>query len=254
MKVVLLAGNSESTRFIYHGVSVAFQISTVIIEKPVSRKKLLKGRIKRIGYLKVFDQLIFQVFLVRILNLFVQTRISELKKKLNLNNDPIPEEKISRQNSVNSEETISLLKNLNPDIVLVSGTRIISRRVLSAIDGIFINSHVGITPQYRGVHGAYWALAKNDPGNCGVTVHKVDSGIDTGAIISQKKISISSKDNFCSYKYLQFAEAIELLKEALASYQKGELEFYEKNSDVSKLYYHPTFTGYMFRWIFKGVK
>ena len=40
--------------------------------------------------------------------------------------------------------------------------------------------HAGITPQYRGVHGGYWAVVNNDPEHCGVTIHFVDKGIDTG--------------------------------------------------------------------------
>jgi folate-dependent phosphoribosylglycinamide formyltransferase PurN len=72
------------------------------------------------------------------------------------------------------------LKAINPDLVIVNGTRIISKKVLSSINSKFVNIHVGITPKYRGVHGTYWALVNNDVENSGVTVHFVDEGIDTG--------------------------------------------------------------------------
>jgi folate-dependent phosphoribosylglycinamide formyltransferase PurN len=66
------------------------------------------------------------------------------------------------------------LKAINPDLVIVNGTRIISKKVLSSINSKFVNIHVGITPKYRGVHGTYWALVNNDVENSGVTVHFVD--------------------------------------------------------------------------------
>ena len=34
--------------------------------------------------------------------------------------------------------------------------------MLQSVEAIFVNTHVGITPKYRGVHGGYWSLVKND--------------------------------------------------------------------------------------------
>src|SRR5690606_24425483 len=91
--------------------------------------------------------------------------------------------------SVNATQCIDLVQKIEPDIVVVNGTRIISKKVLDAVPVSFINTHVGITPKYRGVHGAYWALACGDTDNCGVTVHLVDKGIDTGGILKQAVIA-----------------------------------------------------------------
>ena len=52
--------------------------------------------------------------------------------------------------------------------------------LLEAVPAVFLNTLAGITPSYRGVHGAYWALVQRQPDACGVTVHLVDAGIDTG--------------------------------------------------------------------------
>ena len=97
-----------------------------------------------------------------------------------LNEKEIPKQIIRRVRSVNNNDTINLLRDINPNAVVVNGTRIISKKVLSCIDAPFINTHLGITLKYRGVHGGYWALANGDPDNYGVTVHLIDVGIDTG--------------------------------------------------------------------------
>ena len=64
----------------------------------------------------------------------------------------------------------------------------------------------GITPLYRGVHGAYWALAEGRRDLCGVTVHRVDAGIDTGEVLAQVLIDPTPQDNFVTYPWLQVAE------------------------------------------------
>ena len=106
-------------------------------------------------------------------------------------------------------------------VVVVNGTRIIARRVLEASDAVFINTHCGITPEYRGVHGGYWALYRSDPENCGVTVHLVDPGIDTGGILAQQRIEPGPHDNFVTYPYLQLAAGLPLLVEAVGSALEG---------------------------------
>jgi methionyl-tRNA formyltransferase len=103
--------------------------------------------------------------------------------------------------------------------------------------------HAGITPKYRGVHGVYWALANKDPQNCGVTVHLVDAGIDTGAIISQKNITVNPQDNFVTYPLLQLAEGIPLMKKAIEDILSNRLVIQPATGE-SRLWHHPTIWQY----------
>lgn len=59
----------------------------------------------------------------------------------------------------------------------------------------FINFHYGLLPQCRGPHPILWHLLNNDK-EAGVTVHKVDEGIDTGDIIMQEKLPIGDNDTY----------------------------------------------------------
>jgi hypothetical protein len=116
--------------------------------------------------------------------------------------------------SVNAPDTIARLQELRPKVVLVVGTRIISRKVLSAVQAPFINYHDGITPKYRGIHGGYWASAQNDLVNFGATVHLVDPGIDTGEVLYQVRLRPSGEDNYATFSNLQLAAALPLLVRA----------------------------------------
>lgn len=59
----------------------------------------------------------------------------------------------------------------------------------------FINFHFGLLPQCRGPQPILRHLLNNDA-ESGVTLHKVDNGIDTGEVILQEKTAIESNDTY----------------------------------------------------------
>lgn len=248
-RIVILAGKGVSTNILFHSLKSDYNIEAVILENPVPTKEFLKKRIKKLGGWKVAGQILFKISIAKFLNITSVKRKKEILKHYGLNNSPIPSEKVIRLISVNDSKCISLLKKINPEIVIVNGTRIISKNVLESIPVKFVNIHAGITPKYRNVHGAYWALVNNDFANCGVTVHEVDSGIDTGDIIYQKTIEVMRGDNFSTYPLLQLAEGIIYLKKALADIFSNNVTF-KKNNLESKIWHHPTLAQYLYHRIF----
>ncbi len=66
--------------------------------------------------------------------------------------------------SLNSDEMRKLLKQLDPDVVAVYSTRILSRKTLAAVDAPLINYHAGFNPKYRRQHPAYWPLVAGGNG------------------------------------------------------------------------------------------
>jgi methionyl-tRNA formyltransferase len=166
----------------------------------------------------------------------------------------IPQNCVIDVPSVNSDVAIRELQRRSPRVVVVNGTRIIQAKVLQSVNAIFLNTHAGITPMYRGIHGGYWALASGDPVNCGVTVHKVDTGIDTGAIIAQASITPSAEDTFATYPFLQIASAIPLLKQAVRDALAGNLSVMPPRSGKSQLWSHPTAWQYLKNQIKLGVR
>ncbi len=250
----MLAGKGVSTNYIYNGITSEVNIEKILITQSSSTKKMLKRRIKRLGFLTVFNQLIFQVFITRTIKVFSKNLYKKRIKDLKLNSNPLPKEKIIEVGLVNSELTKKTIKNLDPDVIIVNGTAIIGKKILECTNALFINTHVGITPQYRGVHGGYWALRKNDKENFGVTVHKIDKGIDTGEIIGQATTSIKKNDNFLTYPLYQYALALPLLTKTIQDIKEEKFISYKKEDAKSHLYYHPTFTQYLYGWIKYGIK
>jgi methionyl-tRNA formyltransferase len=254
MKVVLLAGKSASTPIVYNYLNKEIKIDAVLIEDKVPASQLLKRRLKKLGYATVFGQILFQILVVKSLQRQSKGRISNILAANRMQNCPIPAEKIINVTSVNDDEVVKILKQISPDVVVVNGTRIISKKVLDAVSATFINMHVGITPGYRGVHGAYWALVNGDKSNAGVTIHYIDQGIDTGKVIAQDTIDVTEDDNFTTYPYLQTAKGLSLMLNAIKSFEKGERPESVSKVTFSKLWSHPTIFQYLYNYVSKGIK
>jgi folate-dependent phosphoribosylglycinamide formyltransferase PurN len=254
-KIIMLATDSRSTRLVYHGLSKSLVIDKVVIEDKVPTKQFLKYRLKKLGISTVLGQLVFQIGVATPLSILSKKRLQNILQEAENSELPIPDDKIIRVPSVNDEATRNILSLLSPAVIIVNGTRIIGKKTLTCTKAPFINTHVGITPRYRGVHGGYWALTENAADSCGVTVHLVDTGVDTGAILGQALIIPTTKDNFTTYPVLQTLSAIEILRTIVPKALKGQIEPIESSSKgESKQWFHPTILQYLKYRIFKGIK
>ena len=140
-------------------------------------------------------------------------------------------------------------------MVVLNCASIIPDDLLGSVKTPFINIHGGITPQYRGIYGAYWALREKNDHLVGVTIHKVDPGIDTGDILNQTFFSVTGRDNFATYNYLSFGYAIQGLHEVIKYHKEFKDLPPPIESDLpSKIYSHPTICGYFFYRIFRGIQ
>lgn len=254
----MIVGNWYYPKMVYHSLMREFDIQHVIVDKGESPSKFLKRRIKRLGITHVIGQLLFRIFAVSYINKFSKQRFNKILKDHDIVASEFDPKKTTEIDSINSEEGQALLKKLNPDIVVIITTRILSKKTLEATNAKFINIHSGITPVYRGMHGGYWALINKDHENCGVTVHLVDEGIDTGHILYQETITnqLTKDDNFMTYSYLQLAKALPLLKQAVRDIKSNTVRpvVHSEEHINNEIYYHPTLWFYLYyRW-FKGIK
>jgi methionyl-tRNA formyltransferase len=129
-----------------------------------------------------------------------------------------------------------------PDLVVVNGTSIIRPPILQCVNAPFINLHCGITPRYRGVHGAFWALWERNPSLAGVTLHHIDEGVDTGQVIGQAVVEVTPKDGFLSLPLCQYKAGINLLKDYLKNI---ELRSVYTDKLISKQWFYPTLRQYI---------
>jgi|SRR5688572_20810206 len=252
-RVVLLAGTAPACRIVYHALCEAFSDVQLIVERRPSQLRLIARRARKLGPVTVAGQVVFRSVVVPWLRRRSQVRIREIKCEFGLNDAEFGS-CAHHVTSVNSEESRALLRQLDPDVIVVSGTRIVSGKTLRAVDAPFVNMHAGITPSYRGVHGGYWALCDGHPELVGTTVHFVDEGIDTGAIIEQVGFAVTSADSIVTYPYLHTAVGLPLLIAAIRQLLNGTPPAGRARTGVSKLRSHPTAWAYVWAYVRHGVK
>ena len=249
-RLVLLTIDTDLGRIAARRLAARFSGLQIIVEERVSRWSLLGARVKHLGLWRVVGQLAFLVVARGLIRLS-QARVRALKTRLGLD-DRWPDGAAPlRVASVNAPDCLAALHRIDPKAVLVVGTRIIHRDVLAAVPAAFINYHAGITPKYRGIHGGYWAKAEGDLDNFGVTVHLVDPGIDTGAVLYQARLTPEPQDNYATFPYLQLAAGLPLLEQAAQDALDGRLA--PQAIDLpSRLWSHPTLWNYLIAGLTHG--
>ena len=95
----------------------------------------------------------------------------------------------------NEPAEVALMEAARPDVVLVFGTGILREPFLSAFEGRIINIHLGLSPYYRGAGTNFWPLVNREPEYVGATIHYLDAGIDTGAILAHARPQIERADD-----------------------------------------------------------
>ena len=90
---------------------------------------------------------------------------------------------------------LKLLKKKKIKLICLAGfMRILSSNFIKKFNGKIINIHPSLLPKYKGLNTHYRAI-KNKEKFAGCTVHYVNSKLDSGKIILQRKVKILKKDN-----------------------------------------------------------
>jgi methionyl-tRNA formyltransferase len=123
-------------------------------------------------------------------------------------------------NDLNGKHCALLLKNLNPDIVILGGSRIIRENIIRIPQIGILNAHPGLLPKYRGVDVIRWAIYNRD--DVGITIHFIDAGVDTGRILMRKVITLDANDTINSISRKAELLSAESMTEVVLKIQRYE--------------------------------
>lgn len=130
---------------------------------------------------------------------------------------------------INNSEFIDKVKLYNVDLfVSMSFNQIFAADLLEIPRLGVINCHAGKLPFYRGRNILNWALI-NDEKEFGITVHFVDTGIDTGDIIKQQCYPITDDDDYQSLLKISHIECADLLYDSIKVIQHGTVNRIKQN-------------------------
>ena len=141
--------------------------------------------------------------------------------------------------SVNSEESLSILRSFEADLFIsITGNQIFKKPLLDIPPLGTLNLHTALLPKYRGLMPSFWVL-KNKEKQTGVSVFFVDEGIDSGPILVQKKINIESMSQWELIRMTKFL-GMEAIIEGIELIQSGDYELIPNNEEESTYYSFPT--------------
>ncbi|MCO4475324.1 phosphoribosylglycinamide formyltransferase [Streptococcus infantarius subsp. infantarius] len=119
---------------------------------------------------------------------------------------------------VDYEKTIvALLEKYDIDLVCLAGyMKIVGTTLLKAYEGRIINIHPAYLPEFPGAHGIddAWEAGVDQSG---VTIHWVDSGVDTGTVIKQVRVPRLAGDTIESFEARIHENEYKLYPEVLES-------------------------------------
>ena len=130
---------------------------------------------------------------------------------------------VYQPDSVRTEEALSLMKELNPDcVVVVAYGKIIPSEMLKLPKLGFVNVHGSLLPKYRGAAPIQWSIIDGEK-KTGVTTMQMDDGIDTGDMLEVSETEIGENET-AGELFDRLAEmGGKLIVSSLSKLEKGEL-------------------------------
>jgi methionyl-tRNA formyltransferase len=113
--------------------------------------------------------------------------------------------------------------------------------------GTFV-MHPGITPEYRNSHGCFWALSNRDLEHVGLSLLRIDKGVDTGPVFGYFTYAYDEREE--SHEVIQkrmLLENLDALRDRLLEIERNEATPVDTSGRASAVWGQPWLTKYL-RW------
>ena len=198
----------------------------ILRERPQRLWRRIRREIKRVGWARFADVLAFRIyyrlFIGQADRLWEQASVESFSKRF----APIPRDvPVLYTHSPNAPEAEAFIRDAQPDMMIARCKAILKESVFSIPrKGTFV-MHPGVCPEYRNAHGCFWALAQKDYSKVGMTLLRVDRGVDTGPVYGYYSYSYDPKKE--SHVVIQQRVVLENLD----SLRRKLLEVYESSAE-----------------------
>ena len=133
------------------------------------------------------------------------------------------------------EDTIRALRDFKPDLIVVAAYgKILPKSILEIPRYGCINFHTSLLPKWRGASPIQNAILAGET-ETGVTIMKMDEGMDTGDILTQVTVSIAPDDTNATVSAKLFSAGKELLLETISPFISGEISPQKQDSTQATL-------------------
>lgn len=189
MRIVILTNNQANQIALCNRIAEKCEISAIVFSKNIPKKSPGLFKKARFGLNRIAGRTIGREFV----NLWFK-----MLEKYAAQNSDLPDVEVANVENVNDSGTLRIIEKHEPDLVVVSGTNLVGRKIIEASQkrrGI-VNLHTGISPYVKGgPNCTNWCLAKNWFHLIGSTVMWLDPGIDSGDIIATEQTPLDGSES-----------------------------------------------------------
>ena len=151
--------------------------------------RVARREIARRGIVSFVDTLAFRVYsqlrLAREAAAWSRSELERLRARYPVALDNIPTLRVADPNDPSAQAFIAALA---PDLIIARCKFILKPAVFELARHGAYAIHPGICPEYRNAHGCFWALTRRDLQRVGMTLLRIDRGVDTGPVLLQATV------------------------------------------------------------------
>lgn len=221
----------------------------VSIRETADRKKRrIRREFERSGPLRFMDMLAFRVYYKLFLAAADQRWEEETIERIARTYPPVPTTtKTLITSNPNSAEAESFLRECAPDFVIARCKTILAKRIFTIpASGTYV-MHPGICPEYRNSHGCFWALAHGDRSNVGMTLLKIDAGVDTGPVYGYFHVNADDRESHIVIQHRTVFDNLNAIKDRFEQILGGTAERIDTAGRRSAEWGQPWLTSYL-KW------
>jgi methionyl-tRNA formyltransferase len=132
--------------------------------------------------------------------------------------------KVLQPRRARDESFIAEVRSLAPELmVVVAYGQILPQALLDLPAHGCLNVHTSLLPRHRGAAPIQWAILSGDP-ETGVTIMKMDAGLDTGPILMERRTPINPADTAQTLHDRLAVMGAELLVETIPLWVEGKID------------------------------
>jgi methionyl-tRNA formyltransferase len=196
----------------------------IIRDQPGRLWRASKREIRRVGWFRFLDVLAFRAYArLRLAGrdaAWKEEAVRRLRERCPADLNAVPRLVVS---SPNSEEARAFIAGVRPDVAIARCKVILKREVFELPRAGTFVMHPGICPEYRNAHGCFWALVNRDLDRVGMTLLRVDAGIDTGPVYLHGTCEIDEiQESHTVIQYRAVIENLDAIGRILLSLCRGE--------------------------------
>lgn len=221
----------------------------VLRETRAQKRRRAQREFKRVGFWRFLDVLAFRLYYAAFLAARDrQWEQDKLRQLCEAYPQPASEPPVLETSSPNGPEAAEFIRQASPDISIARCKFILKEHIFAIPSlGTFV-MHPGICPEYRNAHGCFWALANHDPGRVGMTLLRIDAGVDTGPVWGYFRCQFDSrKDSHIVIQHRTVFDNLDAIKDLLLRIGDGQASAMDVSGRHSASWGQPWLTKY-FHW------